>query len=85
MSQRIEIVLVDDEQLQLDYMQKLVQQAAASLAIQIEVHQYFTPANQFYGLIAVDGIEGIVLVTFLILTTIISIYVLKREKRIDVL
>ena len=45
----------------------------------------FTPANQFYGLIAVDGIEGIVLVTFLTIATIISIYVLKREKRIDVL
>ena len=42
MSQRIEIVLVDDEQLQLDYMQKLVQQAAASLAIQIEVHQFLS-------------------------------------------
>lgn len=42
MTQRIEIVLVDDEQLQLDYMQKLVQQAAASLAIQIEVHQYLS-------------------------------------------
>ena len=42
MTQRIEIVLVDDEQLQLDYMQKLVQQAAASLAIQIEVHQFLS-------------------------------------------
>lgn len=42
MTQRIEIVLVDDEQLQLDYMQKLVQQAVASLAIQIEVHQFLS-------------------------------------------
>ena len=39
MTQRIEIVLVDDEQLQLDYMQKLVTQAAELLAIEVDIHQ----------------------------------------------
>lgn len=42
MTQRIEIVLVDDEQLQLDYMQKLVTQAADSLSIDVEIHQYLS-------------------------------------------
>lgn len=42
MTQRIEIVLVDDEQLQLDYMQKLVTQAADSLNIDVEIHQYLS-------------------------------------------
>lgn len=40
MSKPIEIVLVDDEQLQLDYMQKLIEQAAESLGIEISMHQY---------------------------------------------
>lgn len=40
MSKPIEIVLVDDEQLQLDYMQKLIKQAAESLGIEVSIHQY---------------------------------------------
>lgn len=39
MSEPIEIVLVDDEQLQLDYMQKLIKQAAESLDIEVDIHQ----------------------------------------------
>ena len=42
MKHTIEIVLVDDEQLQLDYMQKLIEQAAESLEIKIEVSQYLS-------------------------------------------
>ena len=42
MTRRIEIVLVDDEQLQLDYMQKLVTQAAELLAIEVDIHQYLS-------------------------------------------
>lgn len=41
-SKAIEIVLVDDEQLQLDYMQKLLEQAAESLDIEIDMHQYLS-------------------------------------------
>ena len=40
MSKPIDIVLVDDEQLQLDYMQKLIEQAADSLKIEVAIHQY---------------------------------------------
>lgn len=39
MSKPIEIVLVDDEQLQLDYMQKLVIQAVEVLDIEVDIHQ----------------------------------------------
>ena len=42
MSKPIEIVLVDDEQLQLDYMQKLIEQAAESLDIEVDIHQYLS-------------------------------------------
>lgn len=42
MKHTIEIVLVDDEQLQLDYMQKLIEQAAESLEIKIEISQYLS-------------------------------------------
>jgi DNA-binding LytR/AlgR family response regulator len=42
LKQIIEIVLVDDEQLQLDYMQKLIEQAAESLEIKIEISQYLS-------------------------------------------
>lgn len=42
MSKPIDIVLVDDEQLQLDYMQKLIEQAADSLKIEIAIHQYLS-------------------------------------------
>lgn len=42
MPRTIEIVLVDDEQLQLDYMQKLIEQAAKSLDIEIDIHQYLS-------------------------------------------
>lgn len=38
----IEIVLVDDEQLQLDYMQTLIEQAAESLEIKVEISQYLS-------------------------------------------
>lgn len=42
MKHTIEIVLVDDEQLQLDYMQKLIEQTAESLEIKIEISQYLS-------------------------------------------
>lgn len=42
MKQAIEIVLVDDEQLQLDYMEKLIRQAAESLEIEINMSQYLS-------------------------------------------
>lgn len=42
MSKPIDIVLVDDEQLQLDYMQKLIEQAADSLKIEVAIHQYLS-------------------------------------------
>ena len=42
MKQAIEIVLVDDEQLQLDYMEKLIRQAAESLKIEINMSQYLS-------------------------------------------
>lgn len=42
MSKQIEIVLVDDEQLQLDYMEKLVKQAADELEIEVEIFQYLS-------------------------------------------
>lgn len=42
MSKPIDIVLVDDEQLQLDYMQKLIEQAADSLKIEIAIHPYLS-------------------------------------------
>lgn len=44
----------------------------------------FTPDNRFYGSIAVDGVEGMVLAAILVIVTIISMIVLKREKRVDV-
>lgn len=50
MSQIIEIVLVDDEQLQLDYMKKLVKQAAKSLEIKVEISQYLTGASFLFAL-----------------------------------
>jgi len=42
LSQAIEIVLVDDEQLQLDYMENLVEQSAKILDITVEIHQYLS-------------------------------------------
>lgn len=42
MTKEIEIVLVDDEQLQLDYMQKLIIQAAESLGIEVQISQYLS-------------------------------------------
>lgn len=42
MVNRIEIVLVDDEQLQLDYMEKLVKQAADALEMEVDIHQYLS-------------------------------------------
>lgn len=42
MTKTIEIVLVDDEQLQLDYMQKLIEKVAESFDIEIDIHQYLS-------------------------------------------
>ena len=42
MTKEIEVVLVDDEQLQLDYMQKLITQAAESLGIEVQISQYLS-------------------------------------------
>lgn len=42
MAKPIEIVLVDDEQLQLDYMQRLLEQAAESLGIEMDIQQYLS-------------------------------------------
>lgn len=42
MSNRIKIVLVDDEQLQLDYMEKMVKQAADDLEIEVALYQYLS-------------------------------------------
>ena len=50
MKQAIEIVLVDDEQLQLDYMQKVVMQAAESLDIEVDIHQYLSGESFLFAL-----------------------------------
>lgn len=50
LSTLIEIVLIDDEQLQLDYMQKLVEQAAESLEIKVEISQYLTGESFLFAL-----------------------------------
>ena len=42
MAKKIEIVLVDDEQLQLDYMEYLLGQAVKQLDIEVELHQYLS-------------------------------------------
>ena len=42
MTKEIEVVLVDDEQMQLDYMQKLIIQAAESLGIEVQTSQYLS-------------------------------------------
>lgn len=42
MSKQIEIVLVDDEQLQLDYMEKLIKQAAKRLGVEIKIYSYLS-------------------------------------------
>lgn len=42
MAKKIEIVLVDDEQLQLDYMEDLLGQAVKQLDIEVELHQYLS-------------------------------------------
>lgn len=42
MSKQIEIVLVDDEQLQLDYMEKMLNQVGAKLGIEVEIFQYLS-------------------------------------------
>lgn len=42
LSKKIEVVLVDDEQLQLDYMENLMGQAAKRLDIEVELHQYLS-------------------------------------------
>ena len=41
-STQIEIVLVDDEQLQLDYMEKMIKQAGDRLGIEVEIYQYLS-------------------------------------------
>lgn len=50
MSKQIEIVLVDDEQLQLDYMEKLVKQAADGLEIEVEIYQYLSGESFLFAL-----------------------------------
>lgn len=42
MSKQIQIVLVDDEQLQIDYMEKLINQAAKNLKLEIVISQYLS-------------------------------------------
>lgn len=50
MFERHEIVLVDDEQLQLDYMQKLIEQAAKSLEIEFKINQYLSGESFLFAL-----------------------------------
>lgn len=50
LSQIIEIVLVDDEQLQLDYMKKLVEKAAKLLEVKVEISQYLTGESFLFAL-----------------------------------
>lgn len=50
MSKPIQIVLVDDEQIQLDYMQQLIEEAAKSLCIQVNVHHYLSGESFLFAL-----------------------------------
>lgn len=42
LSNQIKIVLVDDEQLQLDYMERMIKKAGDRLGIEIEIYQYLS-------------------------------------------
>ena len=47
--------------------------------------QMFSPYSRIYQLISIDGIEGIILMMLLLFSSILVVFVLKREKRIDIL
>lgn len=44
----------------------------------------FSPYSRIYQLISIDGIEGIILAMLLLLASILVVFVLNREKRIDI-
>ena len=64
---------------------KLVPVFALFTGVSALIFQWmFSPYNRVYQLISVAGIEGMIPVLLLLLAIMISIFVLKREKRIDI-